>query len=289
MEINNLFGGASQTQPEGDAPISYKVKNVSYVSYLNTKPLVYGLEKGLVKHDFVMQKDVPSVCAERLLQGEVELGLIPSIEYARGKGGLKIVPELCIASRGAVKSVALFFNQDIRRINTIALDTSSRTSVALLKILLLEKFEIEPQFVPMAPDLREMLQKADAALVIGDRALQYQASFPNHLDLGEEWTDMTGLPFVYAFWAGHELSLSNDEVTIMQKSHEIGAQNIEKISREYAVGKAQSWQFYQEYLTRNIFYKLGEDEKAGLLEFYHYAFYLGLIEHIPELHFYEDQ
>ncbi len=288
MEINNLFGGTSQASSGDDAPLSYKVKHVSYVSYLNTKPLVYGLEKGLVDHEFTMQKDVPSVCAERLMQGEVELGLVPSIEYARSKGAWKIIPELCIASNGPVKSVALFFNQDIKRINTIALDTSSRTSVALLKILLLEKFEIEPEFIVMPPNLAEMLKKADAALVIGDKALSYQAEFANHLDLGEEWTDMTGLPFVYAFWAGHELSLSNDEVEIMQKSYQIGSQNIEKIAKEYAVGKPHDWKFYANYLQQNILYRFGEDEKAGLTEFFHYAFYLGLIDHIPELHFYED-
>ncbi len=288
MELNNLFGNTSQERSNEDAPISYKVKNVSYVSYLNTKPLVYGLEKGLVKHEFNMQKDVPSVCAERLLQGEVELGLVPSIEYARSKGAWKIVPNLAIASNGPVASVALFFNQDIKRIEKVALDTSSRTSVALLKILLMEKFEIEPEFVVMPPNLEEMLKRADAALVIGDKALQYQTEMPNHLDLGEEWSDMTGLPFVYAFWAGHDLSLTGEEVEILQKSYEIGAQNIEKIAREYAVGKPQDWAFYRDYLTQNIVYKFGEDEKAGLMEFYHYAFYLGLIEHIPELHFYED-
>ena len=288
MELNNLFGSTSQEPSNEDAPTSYKVKNVSYVSYLNTKPLVYGLEKGLIRHEFNMQKDVPSVCAERLLQGEVELGLVPSIEYARSKGAWKIVPNLAIASNGPVASVALFFNQDIKRIEKVALDTSSRTSVALLKILLLEKFEIEPEFVVMPPNLVEMLKRADAALVIGDRALQYQTERPNHLDLGEEWTDMTGLPFVYAFWAGHDLSLTGEEVEILQKSYEIGGQNIEKISREYAVGKPQDWIFYRDYLTQNIVYKFSEDEKEGLMEFYHYAFYLGLIEHIPELHFYED-
>ncbi len=288
MEINKMFNQSQQEPSGNDAPISYKVKNVSYVSYLNSRPLVYGLEKGLVKHDFNLQKDVPSVCAERLLQGEVEMGLVPSIEYARSKGTWKIVPELCIAYNGPVRSVALFFNQDIKRIRTIALDTSSRTSVVLLKILLIEKFEIEPEFITMAPNLDDMLKRADAALIIGDKALHYQAQVPNHLDLGEEWTDMTGLPFVYAFWAGHELSLTHTEVDIMQQSYQLGAQNLTKIAREYAVGKSFDWHFYNDYLTKHIFYQFGEDEKAGLMEFFHYAFYLGLIEHIPELHFYED-
>ncbi|NOX88819.1 MAG: menaquinone biosynthesis protein [Calditrichaeota bacterium] len=288
MEISNLFGH-SQSQSSGDeAPTQFKVKNVSIVSYLNTKPLVYGLEKGLVNHDFNLQKDVPSVCAQRLLQGEVEMGLVPSVEYAHSKGAWKIVPDLCIASKKAVKSVALFFNRDIRTINRIALDTSSRTSVALLKILLREKYEIEPEFVVMPPNMEEMLKRADAALIIGDKALHYQAVSPAHIDLGEEWYDLTGLPFVYAFWAGHELSITRNETEAMKKSYEIGAQNIEKISKEYSVGQPQDWEFYYDYLTQNIYYKLGDEEKEGLKEFYHYAFYLGLIDHIPELHFYED-
>lgn len=282
MDISQLFSGATSPQIQIDT----STRQVSLDSYLQTKPLVYGLEKNLVKHNFILQKDAPSVCAQRLQQGEVELGLIPSIEYANGKGAWKVVPGLCIASRGAAKSVALFFSNDLSKIRTIALDISSRSSVALLKILMQEKYEIDPDYLVMPPELNEMLQRADAALIIGDRALNYQKQNSHYLDLGEEWFDMTGLPFVYAFWAGHELALKAADVLAIQESYRLGAENIEEISRAFAAVQSNGWEFYRDYLTKNISYRFGEQEKEGLSEFYRYAFYFGLIDHIPDLHFF---
>ncbi len=283
MDIEGLFGPAKQDTNT----ITTQVRNISLVSYLNSKPLVYGMENNLVEHNFNILKDVPSVCSRRLIEGEVELGIIPSIEYVHGKGSWKIVPDVCISSGVRVKSVMLFFKADLKEIKTIALDTSSRTSVALLKILLNEKYQISPEFIVMQPDLPAMLEKADAALIIGDKALHYQDEYPLSLDLGEEWFDMTGLPFVYAFWAGQDFALNSDDIDVIIKSKEIGLQNIDEISKEFAKSNPKDWRFYRDYLTNNILYGFGEKEKEGLNEFYHYAFYLGLIEHIPELHFYE--
>ncbi|MGD9900061.1 MAG: menaquinone biosynthetic enzyme MqnA/MqnD family protein [Calditrichaceae bacterium] len=194
---------------------------------------------------------------------------------------------MCFSSGFQVKSVMLFFKAELMNIKTIALDTSSRTSVALLKILLNEKYQISPEFIVMQPDLPEMLKRADAALIIGDKALHYQDEYPLFLDLGEEWFDMTGLPFVYAFWAGQDFALNSADVAAIIRSKEIGLQNIDEISMEFAKSNPKDWRFYRDYLTNNILYSFGEKEKEGLNEFYHYAFYLGLIEHIPELHFYE--
>ncbi|MGD9900744.1 MAG: menaquinone biosynthesis protein, partial [Calditrichaceae bacterium] len=182
MEIEGLFGPAKQDTNT----ITTQVRNISLVSYLNSKPLVYGMENNLVEHNFNILKDVPSVCSRRLIEGEVELGIIPSIEYVHGKGSWKIVPDVCISSGIQVKSVMLFFKAELKKIKTIALDTSSRTSVALLKILLNEKYQISPEFIVMQPDLPEMLKRADAALIIGDKALHYQDEYPLFLDLGEE-------------------------------------------------------------------------------------------------------
>ena len=286
MDINQLFG----SQPsENESQTQVKQKTVSLVNYLNTKPLIYGLEQNLIKHDYILQKDVPSVCADRLLEGEVELGIIPSIEYARSKGAWKIVPELCIASQGAVKSVNLFFKKDLRDLRKIAVDTGSRTSVALLKILLRERYQMEPELLPMPPDLERMFQQADAALVIGDRALHYQHSHESYLDLGEEWFDLTGLPFVYAFWAGHELSINEEDVKLLQESYRFGERHLDDICTRFAADKDFPPSFYRAYLTENIHYQFGEAEKEGLKEFYNYAFYFGFIEHIPELHFYGEE
>ncbi len=281
MDINSLFNNV----PAADVKTAQRT--ISLVSYLNTRPLVYGLEKNLVEHSFSLQKDVPSVCAQRLLEGEVELGVVPSIEYARAKGKWKIIPEICIASRGAVKSVSLFFKENISAIRKVALDSSSRTSVALLKIILQEKYELEAEFVMMAPDLDEMLARADAALLIGDKALHYAAQNTHYLDLGEEWFDLTGLPFVYAFWAGNELALTNQDSEIIRASYRYGSKKVDEIAKNFAANQPLSWKFYHDYLTNNISYVFGEEEKQGLQEFYRYAFYFGLIEHIPDLHFYE--
>ena len=283
MDINKLFGSSSSHEGQ----IYTEQKILSLVSYLNTKPLVYGLEKNLVKHDFQLQKDVPSVCARRLLDGEVQLGIIPSIEYARAKVGLKIVPGLSIASQNFVNSVELFFKRDMKKINTVAVDTSSRTSVALMDIILREKYEITPEMIPMAPDLDTMLAKADAALIIGDRALHYQVNYDNKLDLAAEWFDLTGLPFVFAFWAVTDDGIDGADVQALQDSYKLGAKNIEQICKDFAINQPFEWPFYADYLKNNISYAFGEDEQEGLIEFYRYAFFYSLIDYIPELNFYD--
>src|SRR4051812_23529188 len=138
------------------------------VSYLNTRPLVYGLDQHPDR--FAVRFDVPSRCAALLLEHQVDLGLIPSIEYLQS-ADYRIVPGVAIASTGPVLSVALFSRRQTSEIETIAIDTSSRTSVALLKILCARWFDIKPEFVSMEPDLVAMVRKCDAALVIGDNAL----------------------------------------------------------------------------------------------------------------------
>ncbi len=283
MDINSLFAPSGQNK---NTDAALQQKKLSLVSYLNTKPLVYGLEKKLVKHSFALQKDVPSVCARRLLDGEVDLGIIPSIEYARAKGKLKIIPGLSIASRDYVRSVELFFKKDLRKIETIAMDTSSRTSAALLKILMQEKFEISPAYKPMAPDLDTMLQEADAALIIGDKALHYQVDYANKLDLAAEWNDLTGLPFVFAFWAGRGTEIDTHDIKAVQESYRLGAQNINAICQTFAKNQPYDTQFYADYLNQNIAFDFSEEKQEGLMEFYRYAFYYGLIEFIPELNFY---
>ncbi len=283
MDINKLFNSASSEEEL----IHTEQKILSLVSYLNTKPLIYGLEKNLVKHDFQLQKDVPSVCARRLLDGDVQLGIVPSIEYARARAGLKIVPGLSIASKNLVNSVELFFKKDLKDLNAVAVDTSSRTSVALLDIILREKYEIEADLIPMAPDLDTMLAKTDAALIIGDRALHYQVDYENKLDLATEWFDLTGLPFVFAFWAANEEGIDGSDVKALQDSYKLGAEHIDEICKDFAINQPNEWSFYSEYLKNNISYTFDEDEQEGLMEFYRYAFYYSLIEYMPELNFYD--
>jgi chorismate dehydratase len=184
-----------------------RVVRLGAVSYLNTRPLVYGLENPGTSEarnpgtSLSLRFDVPSVCAALLAAGEIDLGLVPSITYAAGD---RAVPGVSIASEGPVASVALYTRKHVRDVRTLALDTSSRTSVALTRILCARRFEIAPSFVPHAPDLSAMLAACDAALLIGDPALfvDHRALGAEKIDLGQTWTDLTGLPFVWAFWVG---------------------------------------------------------------------------------------
>ena len=246
------------------------------VSYLNTGPLVYGLEEQ--PHRFHLRFDVPSRCAALLHEDRVDLGLIPSIEYLHGPG-YRIVRGVAIASDGPVASVALFSRKPVSEIESIALDSGSRTSVALLKVLCARWFEISPAFSTMAPDMDAMLKACDAALVIGDNALfaDHTALGLEKIDLGEEWTGMTGLPFVYAFWAGRPGVVSPEDASRLNEARDRGLAAVEKVAERYFPGDPAKIARGAEYLRENVKYALGEREQAGLGRFYELAAELGLV------------
>jgi len=252
------------------------------VSYLNAAPPVYGLD---VDPAFRVERELPSRVARRLHAGEVDLGLVPSIEYAFSD--YAIVPGVAIGSRGRVRSVLLFHHGPLERVRRVALDTSSRTSAALVKILLRERLGRSPQYVPMGPNLVDMLAVADAALLIGDPALDHEAEAAC-LDLGEEWTRTTGLPFVYAFWAGRPGAVSAAGVRRLRSALSAGLGALPEIASRQARGDAARAAKYEGYLRENIVYRLGEDEQAGLLEFYRRAHALSLIPAVPELRFHAE-
>ena len=251
------------------------VVRLGAVDYLNARPLVYGLE--LRSDLFSLRFDVPSKCAALLHEGSIDVGMIPSIEYMRGSD-YRIVPSLGIISDGPVASVALFTMRPMDGIRSIAADTSSRTSYALLRILCVERFGIDPEFQPMAPDAEAMLQRCDAALLIGDPALflDHRRLGANKIDLGEEWRALTGLPFVWAFWAGRKDALSPAAIKALVAAKEQGITSSERIAATYcgpdraALGAS--------YLRDNIQYTLGGREEAGLLRFYDLAEQHGVVD-----------
>lgn len=255
--------------------------------FLNAKPLIYAIEKNKVKHNFELVYDIPSQVAVNLLNKEINAGLVPSIHYAKYSVKYRIVPDICIASRGAVKSIRLYFRKDLSDIKTVATDISSMTSVILARIILSEKYDIRPRFVAMKPDLEDMLSKADAALLIGDNALFESSGYESYLDLGEEWADLTGLPFVYALWVGRRDSLSSEDISALIDAKKYGIQNIDVICDEASEEYNTDFDFCKSYLTENLHYDLGELEINGMKEFFTYAFYYGVIEFIPEIKFYE--
>jgi len=254
------------------------------VSYLNARPLVRGLVQAPDR--FALRFDVPSRCASLLHAGEIDLGLIPSIEYL--VGDYRVVPGIGVVSDGPVASVALFSRVAAAGIRTIALDTSSRTSVALVKVLCRHRFSIEPQFVPHGPDLAAMTRTADAALLIGDPALETDADARGlrKIDLGEEWTAMTGLPFIYAAWTGRPGAIDAAGIRALQEAQAEGVRATEAIAAEYARGDAGTAGRAAAYLRDNVKYGLGTDEAAGLQLFLDYAADLGLAPHKRTLEFF---
>ena len=257
------------------------------VGYLNARPLVYGLES---RPEFSLRFDVPSRCADLLHDGEIDLGLIPSIEYLRGDN-LSVVPGLAIASRGAVRSVAIYTTKEMTDVRSIALDTSSRTSVALVSVLCARAFRIKPDLAPAAPNLDAMLKTADAALIIGDNAL-FQSSVVSHqsslqkIDLGEMWTRMTGLPFVYAFWAGRKGAVSPEHVHALRTSRDAGVRKPQEIAAAYYPGSAERQAVAVQYLRDNIKYHLGDEERVGVELFYRYAAEAGVVHASRPVSFY---
>ncbi len=205
------------------------VVRVGAVSYLNARPLVVGLEAR--RDRFAVRYDLPSTCARLLHEHEIDLGLIPSIEYLRGDGYV-MVPDCAVVSDGPVASVAIFTKVPIERARTLALDTSSRTSVALTRVMTAKYFDIAPTFIDEGPDLETMVRRADAALLIGDPALfaEHQRLGLNKIDLGQAWKDFTGLPFVYACWTGRPGALTPADVEVLQQARAEGAATPDLVS-----------------------------------------------------------
>ncbi len=253
---------------------------VGAVGYLNARPLVYGLDRD---PSFDLRYDLPSECARLLHANVVDLGLIPSIEYLRG-GPYRIVPDLAIASRGTVASVALYTTRDMKDVRSIALDTSSRTSVALTRVLCARLFRIQPTLESRGPDLADMLARCDAALIIGDNALFLDASAAGgrplrKIDLGEAWFELTGLPFVYAFWAGRPGVIAPEHVAALQRARDEGIRRPDELARDYLAATPERQAAGADYLRDNIKYHLRDDECAGLERFYRYAAEAGVVEH----------
>ena len=265
------------------------------VGYLNARPLVSGLDRS---PRFDLRYDLPSECARLLHAREIDLGLIPSIEYLRDD--YRIVPDVAIASRGPVASVALFTTRPMPDVRSIVMDTSSRTSVALVRVLCARLFKIDPAIEAHRPDLNAMLDRGDAALIIGDKALVWEPetvrlkpdttydndSIIQKIDLGEAWTSMTGLPFVWAFWAGPAGVLSPEDVSALQEARQAGVQQSDAIGREYFRDAPQHRDLGARYLRDNIKYYLGAEERAGLDLFYRYAAEVGVAPGDQAVRFY---
>lgn len=260
---------------------------VSAVEYLNARPLVHGLDK---QSDlFSMQFDVPAKCAALLHEGKVDLALIPSIEYLQ-RSDYHVVPDIAVASSGPVASVALFSQRPATAIRSIAVDASSRTAVALLRVLCAQWFEIEPTFVKMRPDISPMLKRCDAALLIGDRALftEHETAGLEKIDLGEEWEAMTNSPFVWAFWVGRAGVVGARHLEALRTAREKGVEAVDAIAEQFAPASedGESVEIARAYLHENVKYVLDELGRAGLKKFFNAAADIGVVPLARKLQFY---
>ncbi len=270
---------------------SMRCLRISAISYLNTAPLMWDFEHSEAGRSFDISYTLPSDCARSLADGTADIGIIPAAAYAEIPG-LSILPEVAIASRRAVRSILLVSKLPIEQVRTVALDTSSMTSVALVKILFEKWMGGGRIYTSMAPDVDQMLAKHDAGLLIGDPALMVDRARYHTLDLAEEWIRYTGKPFVFAFWAVRrdalrEVAPSLDLPAVFQNSRDHGLEpsSLDQIAREWAPRLGISEADVRTYLTQNIHYQADAGCLEGLQLFYRYAAEIGALPAAPDLQF----
>jgi len=263
---------------------------ISAISYLNTAPLMWDFEHGAAGAEFDISYTIPSACAEALRAGTADIGIIPAAAYATVPD-LVIIPGVAIASRQAVRSILLVSKVPVAQIRTVALDTSSMTSVALAKILFAKWLGGPRTYTGMAPDLDAMLDACDAALLIGDPALQVDRTRYVTLDLAEEWVARTGKSFVFAFWAIRKQALAGRngaeiaEAFEKSRDHGLAPKNLETIAQEWAPRLGLTVEFVRVYLTHNIHYYLDPPCLEGLELYYRLGVEIDALPQAPGLHF----
>ena len=261
---------------------------VGAVSYLNTKPLVYGLSR--LDDRIELSFDLPSRLADKLAASELDIAIIPSIEAMQRSHQYEIISDACIACAGPVWSVRVLSKVPFDQIESLALDEGSRTSVALTTILFSQQFGKVPatRNLPMSEDPYQ--QDTDAVLVIGDRAMKYPPdTFPHIWDLGEKWFDHTGFPFVFAMWtARKELDVDGIEEAFVA-ARDRGLNAVEEIARNESPRYGLTHQQCVDYLTKNLHFYLGENERRGLQLFQQFAIETELAPKNTELTFHDCQ
>ena len=231
---------------------------VGAVSYLNTKPLTYGFEQGMMKDKIELIFDYPANIAAALLNDEIDIGLVP-VAILPEMQNYHIVGNYCIGSEGDVASVRIFSEVPIEQIETLLLDYQSRTSVKLAQVLIKEFWKIDPVLKNAGKDFQLEIKDTTAAVVIGDRALEQRKISLYQYDLGLAWKQHTGLPFVYAAWISNKL-FDNEFIAEFDKANDIGLQNIDEIVR---LNPFDAFDL-KEYYTKHISYNLTNEKKLGL-------------------------
>jgi chorismate dehydratase len=286
---------------------------ISIVEFLNTAPLVWGFTDGPLAGKYELLFAVPSQCAEDLRAGRADVGIIPSIEYQRMDDVIAL-PGMAIASKQEVRSLLVVSRVPIEMARSIALDTNSRSTIGLVRILSRRHWNIEPEFIDMPPDPEKMLARADAALIIGDPALRLrlqmdalQAKVPQAdgygccgtedeqpikgietlfmYDMAQQWREMTGLPAVLAIWVARRGAITPEMISDFQASREYGLAHIGEIAEGAALKLDLPPRELERYLTENINFSLDDENLAGLRRYYEECAEAGLIPRARELEF----
>ena len=237
---------------------------VCAVSYLNTVPLVWGMLHGEQRDVFDLRFALPAECADQLASGEADIGIVPVVEMARQK--LEYFPGTGIACHGPVRTILLVSKVPWREVRTLATDSGSRTSVMLSRVILAEKFGVEPALISRRADLSAMLGEADAALLIGDAALRVNPeTLPfETLDLGAEWTTLTGLPMVFAVWAGRQGIVDERHTRAFIDSYRFGSSQMDTIVETESAARGFEPSLVRKYLTKHIVFELAELDYEGM-------------------------
>jgi chorismate dehydratase len=285
---------------------------ISIVEFLNTAPLVWGFTDGPLAGRYDLSFAVPSQCAEDLRAGRADVGIIPSIEYQR-MDNVVALPGMAIASKQEVRSLLVVSKVPIEMAQSFALDTNSRSTVGLARILSRRHWNIDPKFIDMPPDPDAMLARADAALLIGDPALRLrlkvealQAKVPGSdgccgygddeqpvkgveslfvYDMAQQWREMTGLPAVLAIWVARRGTITPEMAADFHSSREYGLSHIGEIAEGAALKLELPPRELERYLTENIDFSLDEENLAGLRRYYEECARAGLIPRAREVEF----
>lgn len=249
-------------------------KRLGIINHLYARPLFHGLAEARDGPGFHLVRDVSAQLAIKLRQRHLDGAFLSPIDYARDYSFYRIIPGVCAASRGESLTVGLFFNEHLREVRRLAVDASSGSEVVLAHLVLREKYDITPQIVPVDAPLEVSLKKADAALLVGDACLAMRERM-NRIDLVDEWTDLTGLPFVHGLWVAREEALSDEEIgAIIQSGSTAAAAIAGELDEER-----------RKYLG-SFLYEQDEEIIEGLSEFYRLAYYHGILPDIPDIGFY---
>lgn len=266
---------------------------ISAISFLNTAPLMWEFEHGETARQLAEQFEIgytlPSQCAEQLQEGTADIGIIPVAAYTTIPD-LLVVPDVAIAAKNAVRSILLISKVRPEKIRSVATDDSSRTSAALVEIYLRKFVGVDPGFSRQKPQLEEMLRWHDAALLIGDAALQANTEGYYVYDLAEQWRRWTGRPFVFAFWAMRKAALAEvpaemNIARIFQQSRSEGLRHVPEIVSEWAPRLNLPPTVVSNYLAENVDYFLDEENLEGLRQYYRYAAEYDILPATSEIHF----